>query len=121
MNENKRERKFLKGFKSIQSTIFVAVSALVLCLVVSLRPTVFHVVVHIIAVSCHFFVPPGVWFSAASRKACRPEYFLPQHFYRTCILYYGTNPNFYAPLSIIFSNNIFYTASPKSTFNFFIQ
>ena len=25
MNKNKRERKFLKGFKSIQSTIFVAV------------------------------------------------------------------------------------------------
>ena len=35
MNENKRERKFLKGFKSIQSTIFVAVSALVLCAVLA--------------------------------------------------------------------------------------
>ena len=54
MNENKRERKFLKGFKSIQSTIFVAVSALVLCLVVGLRLAALHVVVHIIAVSCHF-------------------------------------------------------------------
>ena len=35
MNENKRERKFLKGFKSIQSTIFVAVSVLVLCAVLA--------------------------------------------------------------------------------------
>ena len=35
MNKNKRERKFLKGFKSIQSTIFVAVSVLVLCAVLA--------------------------------------------------------------------------------------
>ena len=35
MNENKRERKFLKGFKSIQSTIFAAVSVLVLCAVLA--------------------------------------------------------------------------------------
>ena len=33
MNEKSRERKFLKGFKSIQSTIFVAISTLVLCAV----------------------------------------------------------------------------------------
>ena len=35
MNKNKRERKFLKGFKSIQSTIFAAVSVLVLCAVLA--------------------------------------------------------------------------------------
>ena len=29
------KRKFLKGFKSIQSTIFVAISALVLCAVIA--------------------------------------------------------------------------------------
>ena len=33
MNKNKRERKFLKGFISIQITIFAAVSVLVLCVV----------------------------------------------------------------------------------------
>ena len=33
MNEKNREQKFLKGFKSIQSTIFVATSVLVLCAV----------------------------------------------------------------------------------------
>ena len=35
MNKNKRVRKFLKGFKSIQSTIFAAVSVLVLCAVLA--------------------------------------------------------------------------------------
>ena len=35
MNEKNRERKFLKGFKSIQSTIFTAISGLVLCAVLA--------------------------------------------------------------------------------------
>lgn len=40
----------------------LAVSALILCLIVGLRLAALHVVVHIIAVSCHFFVPPRVVF-----------------------------------------------------------
>ena len=47
----------------------LAVSALILCLVVGLRLAALHVVVHIIAVSCHFFVPPRVVFKPRTFSA----------------------------------------------------
>ena len=47
----------------------LAVSALILCLIVGLRLAALHVVVHIIAVSCHFFVPPRVVFKPRTFSA----------------------------------------------------
>ena len=47
----------------------LAVSALVLCLIVGLGLAALHVVVHIIAVSCHFFVPPRVVFKPRTFSA----------------------------------------------------
>ena len=51
------------------SRTVLAVSALVLCLVVGLRLAALHVVVHIIAVSCHFSVPPRVVFKPRTFSA----------------------------------------------------
>ena len=53
----------------------LAVSALVLCLIVGLGLAALHVVVHIIAVSCHFFRTSWSCCSTTACKTHRRKYF----------------------------------------------